>query len=229
MKKYIITPLVLTILLTGVVSAQVSSTSKNKIDVLKQKITNIKEKTADEKDKIKQKNEQEKNNLKSKIASTTEKLKEKKQELKTAVEIRIGKKLDDKKNKIADNFEKSIQNLKDLILKIDSRISKMETSGANTTLSKSLLETAVSKVALAETELTNLENVLAKDIPTSTSTKKIERKALLQNIKIQSEKTKTAIKVAHQSIINTINSLKPGQVKIKNSTSTLEATSTNNQ
>jgi hypothetical protein len=54
-----------------------------------------------------------------------------------------------------------------------------------------------------------------------------QRATILKSIKTQSEKTKTAIKVARKAIIDTVNSLKHGLQKTKNSTST-ESTSTNN-
>ncbi len=204
----------LTILLSGVVFASVPPTNNaGKISDLKQKITDVKQQSAEEKARIKEN-----------IASTTANIKNVRQELKNAIEIKIGKKLDEKKIKIADGFEKVIQNLKDLIARIESRISKMELSGTNVSSSKTLLATAKTKIILAETELTNLENFLAEDIPpVSTSTNKnTQRKTVLQQIKTQSEKTKSAIKVAQKSIIDVIVSLKPGLMKKNNSTSTSE-------
>jgi hypothetical protein len=113
----------------------------------------------------------------------------------------------------------------------------MALNNINVSSSTALLDIAKTKVTLAETELTNLENLLAQDIPvTGTSTSKnAERKAILKQINTQSEKTKTAIKAAHKSIVDVIVSLKPGQLKEKKATSTLEtnqtsttSTSTNN-
>jgi len=217
-KTYLLFPIfILTLLLSRIVHAEVSSTNTNRIGEIKQKITDIKEKTVEDKAKIK-----------TEIASTTATIKNARQELKSIIEMRIGKKLDAQKTKIANVFENSIQNLKDLIARIESRLSKMESEDINVSSSKSLLETAKIKLTLAETELTNLENLLAAGLPAiSTSTSKNNiRKTVLKNINLQSEKTKSAIKIAHKSIIEVVASLKKGLMKEKNSTSTTQTVST---
>jgi hypothetical protein len=209
MKKYLISSIVLAILLSGVASAEGYSTSTNRIDEIKQKITDIKQKAA-----------QEREGIKTELASTTEKLKDLRDEKRSELEMRIGKKLDQQKLKITNAFEMAIRNLKDLVSRIESRITKMEANGINASSSKILLDTAKAKVVLADTELTNLGNLIVQNIPTATSTKNAERKAILQSIKAQSEKTKAAIKVAHKSIVDVINSLKPGQMKEKDKRAT---------
>jgi len=200
--------LILTLIFSGVAFANVSSSTKNKISETRQKIEDIKQKAQEDINKIKS-------------------------ELKNAIEIKIGKKLDEQKIKIADQFEKTIQNLKDLVVRIESRISKIAADGINASSSKILLVSAKTNVSVADTELTNLENILAQNIPAiSTSTaKNAERKLVLKNINLQSEKTKTAIKTARASIIKVVESLKKGQIKKDISTSTPEtnSTSTNNQ
>ena len=213
MKKYFLSSFILTILLSGVVYADTSSTNTNKIGEIRQKITDVKQQAAEQR-----------NEIKAKIASTTAELKVLKQELKDAIEIKIGKKLDLQKIKVARPFEQAIQNLKDLVLRVESRISKMESNNIDTSSAKTLLETAKTNMALAETELTNLENLLAQNIPTATSTNQNNlRKTILQKIKTESDKTKKLIKKAHASIIDVINSLKPGLMKEKNATSSKEA------
>jgi exonuclease VII small subunit len=217
MKKILLSSIVLTVLLSGIASAQTASTAVSRINEIKQTITNIKQKAAEEKAQIK-----------AQIASTTADIKNAKQELKDAIEIKIGKKLDAQKIKIANEFENTIKQLQSLVTRIESRIAKMDASGINTTTAKALLETAKTKITLANTEVTNLENVLAQQIPASTSTSSIsQRVIILKSIKTQSEKTKAAIKVARKAVIDVVNSLKPGLQKTKNSTST-ESTSTNN-
>jgi len=225
MKKYLLSSIVLATILSGIALADVPTSSGiDKISELKQKITDIKQQTVNARAKIK-----------AELSSTTENLKNVRQELKSLAEIRINKKLDDQKNKVADVFEKAIQNLKDLISKIESRLSKMVVNNVDVSSSNSLLDNAKNKVTLAETELTNLENLLTQDIPAaSTSTKNTERKTILKNIKTQSEKTKSAIKLAHKSIVNVIASLKVGLMKKSESSSksieisTTTASTTNN-
>jgi len=209
MKKYLLPSIILvSLLFSGIAFAEVSSSTKNKINETRQKIEDIKQKAQEDINKIKS-------------------------ELKNAIEIKIGKKLDEQKIKIADQFEKTMQTLNDLVVRIESRIAKMDAISTDTSIPKALLVTAKTNVSLAATELTNLENLLAQNIPAvSTSTvKNTERKLVLKKINLQSEKTKTAIKTARASIIKVVESLKIWQLKEKNSTSTqqTESTSTNNQ
>ena len=209
MKKYLLPAvIVLTFLCSGVAFAEVSSSTQNKINEAKQKIEDIKQKAKEDINKVKS-------------------------ELKNEIEIKIGKKLDDQKIKIADQFEKTIQSLKDLVVRIESRISKMEADGINASTSKILLETAKTKIAFAETEVTSLENLLAQDIPavSTSTTKNIERKTILKNINLQNNKTKNSIKTADAVIIRVVESLKKDQTEKSTSTSTSEtnSNSTNNQ
>lgn len=224
-KKMFLSIFMLTLFLSGATSVGAISTSTQKIIEIRQQIQ-------DEKQKVMENRA----GLKAQIASTTENITENRKEvrdarieLKNAIEIKIGKKLEQRKIQIANVFEKIIQNLKDLIVRIESRMLKMTTNNINASSSVSLLDIAKIKVTLADTELTNLENLLTQDIPAvASSTKKSERKTILQQIKTQSEKTKTAIKTAHKAIIDVIVSLKPGLLKEKDATSTLQTASTTN-
>lgn len=216
MKKYLLSSIILTVLLSGIASAEIAATGANRVNEIKQKITDIKQKAAEEKAVIK-----------ARMASTTADIKNLRNDLKDAIEIKIGKKLDAQKIKIANEFEMAIKNLNNLIAKTESRISKMQTNNIDVSAAKILLETAKTKVALAQTEVTNLENLLTQNIPAATSTSQIgARKTALQSIRTQSDKTKTAIKTTQKAIIDVINSLKPGLNKQHKSTSTSENNST---
>jgi len=190
---------ILTLLLSGITYAEVTSTGTRDISELKQKVTYIKQQALEDRIKIK-----------TNIASTTANVIDIKQDLKSAAEIRIGKKLDEQKIKITDNFEKTIKNLEDLDLRIDSRISKMESENIDASTSKSSLEITKTKLALAETELKNLEISLAEDIPpvSTSSSQNEKRKVVLNNIKLQSEKTKMSIMAVHDSMVNVVHSLR---------------------
>jgi len=202
-------------LFTKIVSAEVSSTTE-KINAIKQQISDLKETVAAEKQQAKEI-----------IASTTLKLSGKKQELKNAIELKIGKALDAQKIKIADQFEQTIKNLNDLAERIDSRISKMDADNIDTSSSTILLETAKTKISLAGGELTNLENLLAQEIPGVVSiAEKAQRNTILKGIKTQSEKTKSAIKAARTSIIQVVAVLKGEQIIEVGATTTTESNST---
>lgn len=207
MKKYLISSCVLSVLLSGVAYAEVIPNSTR--------------------DEVKQQINQEREDLKNKISSTSEKIKTLREEIRDEIEIKIGKKLDDQKNKIAKEFEIALRNLNNFITRTESRISKLDANKIDTTEAKVLLATAKTKVLAAQTEVTNLENLLAQNIPSvASSTQKEIRKTVLQSIKVQSEKTKTAIKAAQKAIVDVINSLKPGQNRLDKASSTKEENST---
>ena len=208
MKKYLLSSIVLTLLLSGVVYAETSSANSNVIGNLRQKNTDVK-----------QNMQETRASAKSEIASSASEIKTIRQEIKDAIEIRIGKKLDEQKTKIANNFENAVRNEKDLIMRTQSRIYQISLQGVDVASSSAFLEKAKTQVSLAETELAKLENLLVQNVPSATSTSKTERSALLQSIKAQSEKTKTALKTAHATIVDVIASLKKGLMK-KESTST---------
>lgn len=217
-KNYLLFPIfVLTLFTYSIVFAEVSTTSQNKSIEARKEMVDQKQKALEERAEVK-----------AKIASTTERLKEKREELKSAAELRIGKKLEERKAKIAEAFEKALENLKSLIEKTGSRISKMEAESINVAEAKLLLETAKAKFAIAETGLTNLENLLTNDVPAnSTGTERnAERKNILRSLNTQSEKTKAAIKATHKATVDVINSLKRGLMKNKNSSSTKQEVST---
>ncbi len=209
-KRLFSTIFILSLLLSGTALAQENATRTLKINELKEKV------------------QEKRLEAKERLASTTEKLKKAKEDSRKEAELRIGKKLDERKTKIANAFEKAIENLKDLADRVESRILKMESENINTTSARSLLTEARTKLALAETELLNLENLLLNEVPAnSTSTTRNDaRKAIIKSLNLQSEKTKSAIKVAHRSIVEVITSLKRGLMKEKNSTSTESVSTT---
>ena len=219
-KAYLLSSIfILALFFSNITYVRASSTSTNKINAIKQKIIDIKQQAVEEKGKAA-----------AEIASTTTNLKNAKQELKSAVEIKIGKKLTSQKLEVANGFEDAIKSLQDLVPRIESRIAKMASSGIDATQAKTNLDAIKIKINSAETETTNLENALAEQIPaTGTNSTQIkQRNSILKNIEVQSEKTKTAISKARKMIIDALNSLEFGMGKIKTSTSTIEATSTNN-
>ncbi len=145
--------------------------------------------------------------LKNKIASTTN-------AIKSDIENRIGKKLDNQRTKIANEFEVAIRNLKKLADKVEAIITKLELSGKDMSAQKALLLTVREKITVADNDVTALENALA---ATTTATTK---KAIIKNARAESEKARADIKAAHKAIVNIISSLKPGREGKKQATST---------
>jgi len=124
------------------------------------------------------------------------------QEIRDAIEKKIGRPLDNDRMKIAQDFESALKNLNDLIQRIDSRMTKMQTAGADVSSSSALFDTTKTNVDISLNNLTNLEKSLGE--PTATST----RKAILARIKTQSDKTKSSLETAYRSIMSLIDSLK---------------------
>ncbi|MDD4803785.1 MAG: hypothetical protein PHN69_01295 [Candidatus Pacebacteria bacterium] len=197
MKKTILT-IILSLMIIPIISLAATSTSpiKNRLDEVKQQREELR-------DKIKS----EKENFRKERASTTQEIEKKVKEVKDEIEKRIGKKLDEKRTGIANKFEEAIKNLKALLLRVENKIAKIEERSTVATSTIELLINSKENITLAEKELTILENKLA--TTTSTSTKK----TYLSDVKIQSDKTKEIIKATHKSIIDIIESLKPGLLK----------------
>jgi len=134
------------------------------------------------------------NKIKQERASTTEYIKKQREEFRN--------KMNEKKEKVAQNFESVINNLKNITARIETRIEKIEAKGIDITSSKTLLEAANEKILQAEKELTTLDELLSKEISTTT------RNTYISTIKSQSEKTKNAVKSAKEAVVATIISLK---------------------
>ncbi len=200
MKKTLIILALVSILIPSFSMAEESTTTKQKIEQIKEKRESIKDKIRKEKEEI------------EKFKSTTSSI-ELKEKTKDIIEQRIGKKFDEKRIKIASGFEEVIENLKNLLTRVETRISNIENKNTISTTTKELVSKARNDILLAEEELTIFENKLS--ITTSSSTKK----TYLEDLKTQSEKTKKLMKIAHKTIVDIINSLKPG---LEKSTSTEE-------
>jgi hypothetical protein len=188
MKKAITIAILLSVLIPFTSNAQESITIKQRFEQIKEKRENIKEKIELEKEKI----EREK-------ATTSIALKEK---IKNNIEQKLGKKLDEKRLQIAVGFEEVVENLKNLLSRVEERITKIEEKNSVSSTTKDLVATAKDNILLAEEELNTFEAKLS--ATTSTNTKKV----FLDDLKTQSEKTKEIIKTAHKTIVDIINSLK---------------------
>jgi len=152
---------------------------------------------------------------KQKILEDAKKIKEaeknKNVDIKKLINDKVEKKVESQKEKVLKNFDVAIRNLESLLARANSRIEKIELAGKSTDTLKSLAGIATEKIMTAKTEYTKLENSIPQMITVG------ERKTVIASIKSQSEKTKTAIKSAHEAIVNIINSMKKN---IENSQST---------
>ena len=180
-----------------------------KIDILKQK-----------QDDAQTKYLAQKQEMNAQVASSTP---EKNQEIKSDIEKKIGKPLDSDRMKIAQGFENALKNLNDLIQRISSRMTKMQTAGADISSSSDLFDATNVQITFATNNVTDLENTLAQ--PTSTST----RKAILARIKTQNDKTKSSVETAYRSIMDLIDSLKQESMKMESSASSTTDTASSSE
>ena len=150
--------------------------------------------------------------LKSRLASTTS-------GIKSDIENRIGKKLDNQRTKIANEFEVAIRNLKKLVERVEAVIVKLESKGNDLSSQRTLLADAKAKIEIADNSVTALENAL------SATTTPTTKRAVLKVVKTEAEKARADIKAAHRAIVKIISSLKPGREEKKQATST-ESTAT---
>ncbi len=204
---------IISIIILSVIIIPVAGLAETSIVQTKNKLEEIKQQREELKNKIKI----EKENFRKEISSTTQNIENKREKVENQIEKKIGKKLDEKRTSIANKFEEAIKNLKDLLLRIENKIAKIEERNTVATSTIELLINSKENIIIAEKELTTLENKLAETISTST------KKTYLSDIKIQSDKTKETIKTTHKSIIDIIESLKPGLLKGE-----VKATSTSN-
>ena len=201
MKKYILSMITLSLILTGVTFAQNenSSTTKNKLT----------------REQIQQERADLINRIKEEKASTTA-------GIKNQIENMAQERVAQQKNSIIKEFGNMMLALNSLVIRTNSRITKIASEGVDMSSSTALLNMAKSKVASAQIEVDALDNLVSQIASTTTP------KALKTQIKTQSEKAKTAIKSAKKSISDAISSVARSQAfKKGNSTSTASTTKEN--
>ena len=112
---------------------------------------------------------------------------------------------------IIERFDAATGRLEKLADRIDSRIAKMEANKTDVTKAKELLITARAKIEIAKTSTLYIDTNIASSTATSTAALKED----FQTIKIQIEKAKEDIKAAQAALVDVVNSLKPGNNKLK--------------
>jgi hypothetical protein len=128
---------------------------------------------------------------------------------------------------VLDRYSAAIARLGKLADRIDSRIAKMEAKKIDVSKAKELMVTARAKIETARVS-TILINLPAN---TASSTATTTIASLKENFKVAKtalEKAKTDIKAAQAALVDVVNSLKPGDEKLRGSATTT-ATTTNNE
>lgn len=124
---------------------------------------------------------------------------------------------------VIERFDAATGRLDKLAQRIDSRISKIEAKNIDVSVAKELLVAARTKIEIAKTSTLYITTDIASSTATSTAALKEEYKI----IKDQISKAKDDVKAAQAALVDVVNSLKPGDNKLKNSAASPTATTTN--
>ena len=129
--------------------------------------------------------------------------------------------MDQQKDMVVKEFDNALSSLDNLATRTNSRIVKLVAQGIDMSTSTSLLNTAKTNIASAQTEVNILKNLVAQITATTTP------KVLKAQIKTEGTKAKTLIQLAKKSLSTAINSVAKSQImkrEDKNSTSTTPTT-----
>jgi hypothetical protein len=228
MKKIILLSIFLSVFMGTTIFAEETSVSTTTDVNTKTEITATEKKAI-----LKARVEADKKMIKEKIASSTtnikiqradaiekasqkERLQERKatidlqrSEMKRSLEARVNKQFDDVRKKIARGYDRVIKNLINLVERIESRITKIESTGIDVSVSKDLLIIAETDIAVADTEITILAELLTKEISSE------NRREIITELREQADKTRKALQTARISILDTIKSLPKVEKKVK--------------
>ena len=169
-----------------------------------------------------------KEEVEAKKETIKQNLQTKKEEIKNSVEKtrqNATNKIVDRINQFVQNiitrYEAAINRLETLSARIDSRITKMEDKNIDVTIGKDLLAIARTKIETAKISTAGIASTTDNMIFGTTTAAVKEN---FQAIKTQIEKAKEDIKAAHAALVDVVSSLKPGDNKLRNSSASSTAT-----
>lgn len=125
-------------------------------------------------------------------------------------------------NKIADNFEKTLEKIEQIGVKLQERITLMEQKGFDMTESSKLVQDIPAKVTQAKEKVAQMKVELSKAIESE------DPRAAFNSMRPLVETTKNVIKETHQSLVSVIVSIK-ASVKSSAPVPTPTATTTSSE
>ncbi|MCX6717454.1 MAG: hypothetical protein NTU76_02150 [Candidatus Taylorbacteria bacterium] len=212
MKK---TKLLPTLLIVSFLSGSVMAIASN-VSPSNSTSTKISEEMKAKIEEAKKQIEQDKEILKDLKASSTLNQQQRQQILKDEINKKAEEKINEQREKATERFTDAVNKLEKIIKRVESRIAKLEASSTDMTISKGFLATAKTQMISAKANIEILGNMVVQ--LNASTTKKISK----QNIKDQEKKIKDDLKLVHKSIVNAVESMKPGRPEEK-------ATSTKNK
>jgi hypothetical protein len=164
------------------------------------------------KDEIEAKREAIKQNVASKTDAIKESVEARRQNALNKIIDRIGQFVAN----IITRYDAAVNRLEILSNRIDSRIAKTEEQKIDVTKAKELLANAKAKIEIAKTSTLNITGNIASSTASSTA----ELKKEYEIVKTEMGKAKEDIKTAHAALVDVVNSLKPGNNKTKDASTT---------
>ncbi|KKP56434.1 MAG: hypothetical protein UR80_C0003G0012 [Parcubacteria group bacterium GW2011_GWB1_35_5] len=200
---------------------QKRETIKDEIEAKKEALEQEMEQNREE---IKNRVEERKEGLKNKIEERREELKQnleqKREEIKNRVEERrqnttdqITERVNKFISKIIERFSTAANRLDILVIRIESRIEKIEARDIDVTEANDLLVIAKTKIETAKTSISLI--ALPEIIDPAASTTASAIKEAFETTKTQIEQAKKDLKAAHAALVEVIKSLKPGDNKLR--------------
>jgi len=191
--KYLFVTILSIMLLSPVLTlAQTLSNNKN---TLQEKIS----------EEMKQKKENATNSIETKTQNITYKVKERANQFMQIIKLR---------------FDAAVNRLDGLASRIESRIEKMKAENINTKEAEALLVTTKEKIETAK-ESISLITVSTKEFASTTASTTIDSiKEAFVTTKNQIENAKQSLKEAQAALVDVVNSLKPGDNKMKQASTT---------
>lgn len=151
-------------------------------------------------------------------------LREKAQEKKDQIKEKVDSKREETQNRVKDRLDSFIKTVIErltaaterfdkIALRIESRITKLESEGVDESKAKELLVTAKTKISVAKAGISNIHIAASSTVATST-----DLKVNYQAIKDAVEKSKEDLKAAQSALVEVIRNMKPGQNKLNATT-----------
>ncbi|MEK7607751.1 MAG: hypothetical protein AAB484_02430 [Patescibacteria group bacterium] len=168
----------------------------------------VKNMRVEAKDEIKAKKQDIKSEIESRKQELETKRTDKKIEMRVEAKAKATEHIADSIKKSTDRLTQQLDRFREIQAKIETRLTKLESQGANTTEARALLAGAITKLTTAETSIGAIANV-------TVSTE--DPRSSLDTVKVAVRSAQDALKDAHNSLSNVLPAMKGLQASVKRS------------
>jgi len=198
-------------------SEQIRKTTEENVRDIKreveQKREEIKNRVGEEKEVLKNRIEERREELKQNLEQKREEIKNRVEERRQNATDQITERVNKFISKIIERFSTAVNRLDILVIRIESRIEKIEARDIDVTEANDLLVIAKNKIETAKTSISLI--ALPEIIDPAASTTASAIKEAFETTKTQIEQAKKDLKAAHTALVEVIKSLKPGDNKLR--------------